>query len=159
MTFCLYVDSPLSDCPSLCCRRTAPEVSEEKGSYASRFCRWFLESFKSFPLLLVALPGLIATFAQLLAWRSLLWLSMMAAKVLDTKCNSSAQHCWPDLWHYIHCFVQSWQAFMVERNKHTHARTHARKHTHKHNCHYDISHYILKTNLIQILASDWFLHL
>ena len=25
---------------------TAPEVSEEEGSFASRFYRWFLESFK-----------------------------------------------------------------------------------------------------------------
>ena len=28
----------------LCCVRTAPEVSEEKDSYALRFYRWFLES-------------------------------------------------------------------------------------------------------------------
>ena len=41
--------------------RTAPEVSEEEGSYASRFYRWFLESFESCLLLLVALPGLIDT--------------------------------------------------------------------------------------------------
>ena len=46
---------------------TAPEVSEEEGSYASRFYRWFLESFKSCLLLFVALPGLIDTLAQLLA--------------------------------------------------------------------------------------------
>ena len=45
----------------------APEVSEEEGSYASRFYRWFLESFKSCLLLLVALPALIDTLAQLLA--------------------------------------------------------------------------------------------
>ena len=31
----------------LCCGRTVPEISEEKGSYALRFYRWFLESFKS----------------------------------------------------------------------------------------------------------------
>ena len=41
--------------------RTAPDVSEEEGSYASRFYRWFLESFESCLLLLVALPGLIDT--------------------------------------------------------------------------------------------------
>ena len=46
---------------------TAPEVSEEEGSYASHFYRWFLESSKSFLLLLVAPPGLINTLAQLLA--------------------------------------------------------------------------------------------
>ena len=67
MTVRLYVGSKLSDCPPFGCGRTAPEVSEEEGSYASRFYRWFLESFKSCLLLLVALPGLIDTLAQLLA--------------------------------------------------------------------------------------------
>ena len=38
----------------------APEVSEEEGSYASRFYCWFLER-KSCLLLLVALPNLIDT--------------------------------------------------------------------------------------------------
>ena len=61
----------------LCCDRTSPEVSEEEGSYTSLFYRWFLESFKNCLLLLLALPVLIDTRAQLLAWRSLLWLSMM----------------------------------------------------------------------------------
>ena len=42
-----------------------PEVSEEGGSYASHFYRWFLENFKSCLLLPVALPGLIGTLAQL----------------------------------------------------------------------------------------------
>ena len=45
---------------------TAPEVSEEEGSYASHFYRWFLESSKSCLLLLVALPGLTDTLTQLL---------------------------------------------------------------------------------------------
>ena len=76
MTFRLYLGSPLSDCPHLYCCRMAPQFSEEEGSYASRFYRWFLESSKSCLLLLVAPPGLIDTLAQLLAWRSLLWLSM-----------------------------------------------------------------------------------
>ena len=67
MTVRLYVGSPFSDCPPFGCGRTAPEVSEEEGSYASRFYRWFSESFKSCLLLLVALPGLIDTLAQLLA--------------------------------------------------------------------------------------------
>ena len=43
---------------------TAPEV---KGSYASRFYRWFSESSKSCLLFVVAPPGLIDTLAQLLA--------------------------------------------------------------------------------------------
>ena len=67
MTVRLHVGSLLSDCPPLRCGRTAPEVSEEEGSYASRFYRWFSESFKSCLLLLVAPPGLIDTLAQLLA--------------------------------------------------------------------------------------------
>ena len=41
-------------------------------------------------------------------------------KLLDTRDISSAQHRWHDLWHYIYCFVQSGEAFMVERKKHTH---------------------------------------
>ena len=67
MTVCLYVDSLLSDCPSFGRGRKAPEVSEEEGSYASRFYGWFSESSKSCLLLLVALPGLIDALAQLLA--------------------------------------------------------------------------------------------
>ena len=63
----LYVSGPLSDCLPLCCGRTTLDVSGEKGSYASRFYRSFLESSKSFLLLLVALPGLIDTLAQLIA--------------------------------------------------------------------------------------------
>ena len=45
----------------------APKVSEEKGSYALCFYRWFLESFKSCLLVLMALPSLIDTLAHLLA--------------------------------------------------------------------------------------------
>ena len=46
---------------------TAPEVSEEEGSYASRFYGWFSESSKICLLFLMAPPGLIDTLAQLLA--------------------------------------------------------------------------------------------
>ena len=67
MTVRLYVGSPFSDCPPFGCGRTAPEVSEEEGSYASCFYRWFLERSKSCLLLLVTLPDLIDTLAQLLA--------------------------------------------------------------------------------------------
>ena len=67
VTVPLYVGSSLSDCPPLCCGRTTPEVSEEKASYVLRLYDWLLESFKSCLLLLVALPGLIDTLAQLLA--------------------------------------------------------------------------------------------
>ena len=68
----VYISSPLSDCPPLCCGRTVSEVSEEEGTYASRFYRWFSENPESCLLLLVSLPDLIDTLAQLLALMSLL---------------------------------------------------------------------------------------
>ena len=64
-----------------------------------------LGSFKSYLLLLVAPSGLIDTLAQSLAWRSLLWLSKRGDEGTWHKVISSAQHRWPDLWHYIYCFV------------------------------------------------------
>ena len=86
MTVRLYVGSPLNDCPPLCCGRMAPEVSEDEGSYASRFYRWLLESFKSCLLLLVAVPDLIGTFAQLLArWFPAMIVYEVATKVLETE--------------------------------------------------------------------------
>ena len=55
---------------------TAPEVSEEEGSYAFTVAfQKVSESSESCLLFLVAPPGLIDTLTQLLAWRSLLWLS------------------------------------------------------------------------------------
>ena len=50
----------------------------------------------------------------------------MATKVLDTVI-SSAQHRWPNLWHYICYFVQLGEVFTVEENKHIH--THIHTHT------------------------------
>ena len=86
MTVHLYVGSPLNDCPPLCCGRMAPEVSEDKGSYASRFYCWFLENFKSCLLLLVTVPDLIGTFAQLLApWFPAMIVYEVATKVLETE--------------------------------------------------------------------------
>ena len=65
---------------------TAPEVSEEEGSYASRFYRWFSESFKSCLLFLVALTGLIDTLAQLLSLKvPAMVVYEMAMNVLYTK--------------------------------------------------------------------------
>ena len=46
----------------------------------------------------------------------------VATKLLDTRDISSARHRWPDLWHYIYCFVQLGEAFMVEGNKHKHTQ-------------------------------------
>ena len=45
---------------------------------------------------------------------------------------SSAQDRWPDPWHSIYCFVQSWEVFTVEENKEINTNTHTHTHTHKH---------------------------
>ena len=60
------------------------------------------------------------SFAQLLAWMSLLWFLRRGDKYSWNKNISSAQHRWPDLWHYIYCFVCSGETFTVkEINTHT----------------------------------------
>ena len=59
-----------------------------------------------------------STLAQLLAWRSLLWLTMTCNEGSWHRIISSAKHRWPYLWHYI--FVESGEAFIVEGNEHTH---------------------------------------
>ena len=107
----------------LCCGRTAPEVSQEKCSYASHFNHWFLESFKSCFLLFMALPGLIDTLAQLLAWRSLPWLSMTWRR------RYLIQN------HFLSTTLPTtWLFYSVRRSlcggrkyKHTHTHTHTHK--------------------------------
>ena len=50
----------------------------------------------------------------------------VATKVLDT-----AQHRWPDLWHYVYCFVTVRRSLYGGRkytHTHTHTHTHARTH-------------------------------
>ena len=128
-----YVGSPLSDCPPLCCVRTVPEVSKEEGSYASRFYRWFLESFKSCLLLLVALPGLIDTTAQLLAWRSMLWLPMTWRRRYLTQSNflSTTSLAWSLALH-LFCFSQPLRWKEIHTHKHTHTHTHTHIYTHTH---------------------------
>ena len=125
MTVRLYVGSPLSDCPPLRCGRTAPVVSEEEGSYASRFYRWFLESSKSCLLLLVALPGLIDTLAQLLAWRSRLWLSMTWRRRYLAQSNflSTTLLAWSLALHLLFCFSQKKPLRWKEINTHTHIQS------------------------------------
>ena len=105
---------------------TAPEVSEEEGSYASRFYRWFSESFKSCLLFLVAPPGLIDTLAQLLAWRSLLWLSMTWRWSYLTQSNflSTALLAWSLALHLLFCF--SHEKPLPSKQINTHAHTHMR---------------------------------
>ena len=102
---------------------TAPEVSEEEGSYASRFYRWILKSFKSFSSCGSArFNRHSCTVASLKV--SAMIANDVAAKVLDTKSfrQHNIEHCWPDLWHYIYFLVQSGEAFMMEGNTHTHTR-------------------------------------
>ena len=103
--------------------------SEEEGSYASCFYCWFLESFKSCLLLPVALPSLIDTLVQLLAWRSMLWLSMtMWQQKYLTQNDFLSMHnmdCWSDLWHYIFVSVRRslplwWKEIHAHKHTHTH---------------------------------------
>ena len=105
----------------------APKVSEEEGSYPSRFYCWFLESSKSCLLLRVAAPGLIDTLAQLLAWRALLWLSMMWRWRYLAQSNflSTTSLAWSLALHLV--LFQSGEASTVEGNKHAHTQ-HARVH-------------------------------
>ena len=108
---------------SLCCSWTAPEVSEQKFSYASRFYCWFWKIYKSCVLLLVALPDLIDTLAQLPA--SLKVPAMIvydvATKVLDTEIFLHHTIVDLNLWYYIYCFAQS-EAFTVKVNTRAPAR-------------------------------------
>ena len=108
---------------------TAPEVSEEEGSYASRFYRWFSESSKSCLLFLVAPPGLIDTLAQLLAWRSLLWLSMIWWWMYLTQSDflSTTSLAWSLALHLLFCFSQEKPLRWKEIKTHTQqAATHTR---------------------------------
>ena len=99
----------------------APEDSKEEGSYDLCFYHWFSESFKSFLLLLMALPSSTDT----LAVASLKVLAMIvydvAMKIPETK--QFPQHNIAGLISGI-TFVlfQSGEASMVGRNKHTHTR-------------------------------------
>ena len=105
----------------LAAARTAPEVSEEEGSYASRFYCWFSESSKSCLLFLVAPPGLIDTLAQLIAWRSLLlsmiwwWMYLTQTDFLRT-----TSLVWSLALHSLFCLSQEKPLRWKEINTHTH---------------------------------------
>ena len=104
----------------------APEVSEKEGSYASRFYCWFLESFKSCLLLLMALPSLSDTLAQLLARRSLLWLTMMWRQRFLTQSNflsTTSLACISGSTSIV-LFNQEKPLRWTEINTHTHTHTH-----------------------------------
>ena len=106
------------------------------------FTDGFQENFKSCLLLLVSLPRLIDTLAQLLA-RSCLWrvydCLWVVTKVLDTE--SFPQHNIASLISgitFIVLFSQEkplrWKGIHTHTHTHTHAhtRTHTRTHTHTH---------------------------
>ena len=118
----LYFGSPFSDCLPFGCSWMAPEDSKEEGSYDSCFYHWFSESFKSFLLLLMALPGSTDTLAQLLVWRSLLWLSMMWRWRYLKQSNflSTTLLAWFLALH-LFCFSQEKPLWWEEINTHTHA--------------------------------------
>ena len=130
---------------------TAPEVSEEKGSYASGFYRWLSESFKSCLLFLVAPPGFIDTLAQLLAWRSLLWLSMIWWWMYLTQSDfrSTTLLAWYLALHLLFCFSQEKTPRWKEINTHTHTHTHTLNHTHK-QCFYLMLIYVKRQLHIEI---------
>ena len=100
----------------------APEVTEEEGSFASRFYHWFSECFKSCLLFLVTPPGLIDTVAQLLAWRSLLWLSTIWWWMYLTQSDflSTTSLAWSLALHLLFCFSQKKPLRWKEINTHTH---------------------------------------
>ena len=103
----------------------APEVSEKEGSYTSCFYRWFLESSKSCLLLLVALPSLIDTLTQLLAWRALLWLSMTWRQryLAQSIFLSATSLAWSLILHWLFCFSQEKPLRWEEIHTHTHRHT------------------------------------
>ena len=117
---------------SLCCGWTAPVVSEEEGIYALRFHCWCLESLKSCLLLLMALPGLIDTLAQLKVPAMIAY--DVATKLLDTE--SFPKHNIAGLISGITFIVLfstmplSWKK--THTQTHTHACMHPPTHTHTH---------------------------
>ena len=85
-----------------------PRLVRRKAAMLRAFTVGFLEIFKSCLLLLVVPPGLIDTLAQLLAWRSLLWLSMMWRWRYLTQSNflSTTSLAWSLALHLLFCFSQ-----------------------------------------------------
>ena len=64
------------------------------------------------------------SLAQLLAWSFSVWLSLRRRQRYTWHRNiSTVYYRWPEPWHYIFCFVQSGEAFMVKGNKYTHTHT------------------------------------
>ena len=85
------------------------------------FYRWFLESFNSFILLLVALLGLIEILLHSCWFEGCCYDGLWCDNKGSWHRNiSSIQKQQPDVWDCIFCSVKSGEAFAVKRNKHTH---------------------------------------
>ena len=105
----------------LCRGWTAPEVGEEEGSFASHFYRWFRESFEE-----LSFCGFARfnwhSFAELLAWRSLIWLSMTWRQRYLAQ-NQFSQHNIAGLNSGIASTVMLNKERTVKGNKHTQTHT------------------------------------
>ena len=93
----------------------------------------FLESFESSLLLLVVLPSLIETLAQLLAWRHLLWLFMTLQWRYLTQSNflSITWLAWSLALNLLFLNQEN-PLWWKEIHTHTHTHTHTHPHTHTH---------------------------
>ena len=91
----------------------------------------FLESFKSCLTLLATLPGLIDALAQLLRWRSLVWLSMTWRwrYLIQSHFFSTTSLTWSLAVHLLFCSVR---ISLYGWRKQTHTNTHTHTHTHTH---------------------------
>ena len=90
----------------------------------------FLESFKSCLTLLATLPGLIDALAQLLRWRSLVWLSMTWRwrYLIQSHFFSTTSLTWSLAVHLLFCSVR---ISLYGWRKQTHTNTHTHTHTHR----------------------------
>ena len=139
---------------SLCCGRTAPEVSQEEVSYASSFYRWFIESFKSCLLLFTSRGS--ATFNWHSCIAATLKVSAMiiydvVTKVLDTE--SFPQHNiaglisgntfvlslsqekplrWEEIYTHAYTCTRAHTHTHIHTHTHTHTHTNTYTHTHTH---------------------------
>ena len=85
-----------------------PRLVRRKVAMLRAFTVGLLESSKNWLLFLAVLPGLIDTLAQLLAWRSLLWLSMTWRRRYLTQSHflSTASLDWSLVLHLLFCSVR-----------------------------------------------------
>ena len=110
-----------SICPCAASERL-PRLMRRKVAMLRAFFVHFKNVYKSCLLLFVALPGLIDIFLNSCQLEDscydCLW---RGDKGIWYRKIFSAYHGWPELWHYIYCFLQSGEAFTVKGNKHTRA--------------------------------------